>query len=283
MPSADDQPGRDRAGRQQPPAAHRRREPPPAHRCPSRQRYGRLERRADSRHGEPGRIRRRGQHLPAQLHRQRRERHPGLRGPAPEPAQPPPRRGVRDTGPLRRRARPGPAAGHLLDHPPGGLRAIQPPRQHERRQQHMSHPARAAAQPRHEDPPAAARLPHPSPVPRPEHHPPGARWAARARELHLAAGRRIGIDRHRARPYDGHGDTAAPDPSSQSVAKRGEEGSSLSLHADSKILAAQQQPGGDIVKEHGRTPGTDAQEIRPSTPGAQITPWLVRETNRYWL
>ena len=53
--------------------------------------------------------------------------------------------------------------------------------------------------------------------------------------------------------------------SPRSVAKRGEEGSSRSLHGDSKILAAQQQPGGHIVKEHGRTPGTDAQEIRPST------------------
>jgi hypothetical protein len=48
------------------------------------------------------------------------------------------------------------------------------------------------------------------------------------------------------------------------VTNEGEEGS-LTLKQDGKILARPQQPGSNITKEHGRRPGPDAQEIRPST------------------
>src|SRR5436190_17274693 len=40
---------------------------------------------------------------------------------------------------------------------------------------------------------------------RPEHQRPGTRRAVRAREPQITAGRRLRIDRKRARPYDGHG------------------------------------------------------------------------------
>jgi hypothetical protein len=44
-----------------------------------------------------------------------------------------------------------------------------------------------------------------APVLRPEHQRRVTRRAVRAREPHLTAGRRVRIDRKRARPYDGHG------------------------------------------------------------------------------
>jgi hypothetical protein len=67
----------------------------------------------------------------------------------------------------------------------------------------MSHPARAAAQPRHEHLPAAARGPDMPPVTRPEHQRPGARRADRTGDRHSTARPHIGIDRQQARPYDG--------------------------------------------------------------------------------
>ena len=67
----------------------------------------------------------------------------------------------------------------------------------------MSHPARAAAQPRHEHLPAPARRPDIPPVTRPEHQRPGARRAGRAGDRNITARPHIGIDRQRARPYDG--------------------------------------------------------------------------------
>ncbi len=68
----------------------------------------------------------------------------------------------------------------------------------------MTHPARPAALARHEDPPAPPGCADMPPVTRPQHHRPAARRAVQARELHLTAGHHAGIDRQRARPYDGH-------------------------------------------------------------------------------
>ncbi len=76
-------------------------------------------------------------------------------------------RGQGTGAPSRGRADPAPAAGHLRDHRPDDLRRVQPPRQRERRQQRVAHPAPRAPQPGHEDLPAAARLPDITPVPRP--------------------------------------------------------------------------------------------------------------------
>src|ERR1019366_2317769 len=121
---------------------------------------------------------------------------------------------IRHPGPLRRRPHPAPAAGHLPDDLPDHLRDIQPPGQHERREQGMTHLAGPAPDPGHEDPHADARVPDIPPVPGPEHHRDGARRAVRTRELHLPAGRRIHTGRQRARPYDGHGRHTASDPSS---------------------------------------------------------------------
>jgi len=66
------------------------------------------------------------------------------------------------------------------------------------------------------------------------------------------------------------GDTAS-DPSSRSAQKRGEEGS-LTFNKDTTILTRPQAGReGDIVEEHGRAPGRDAQIVRPSTPT-----WVLR-------
>src|SRR5215472_15253335 len=68
----------------------------------------------------------------------------------------------------------------------------------------MAHLAAPAPQPGDEVLPAAARRPDMTPVPRPEHQPPGARRARRTGELHLPPGCHVRIDRQRARPYHGH-------------------------------------------------------------------------------
>src|SRR5258707_3854223 len=64
-----------------------------------------------------------------------------------------------------------------------------------------------------------------TPVPRPEHQRPRARRAVRTGELHVTAGRHIGVDRKRARPYDGHQATHRLGSLPAIGAKRGEEGS----------------------------------------------------------
>ena len=97
---------------------------------------------ADRGQREPARLSGRADRLPAQLDGQRRERHPQLRGARPEPPHPPARGRMRHARPRRRRAHPAHAAGHLPDHRADGLGHIQPPGQHERRQQRMTHPAR---------------------------------------------------------------------------------------------------------------------------------------------
>ncbi len=108
---------------------------------------------------------------------------------------------------------PHPPARDLPDHRAGRLGRVQPPGQHERRQQRMSHPAAAAPDPRDEDlplPPLPADMP---PVTRPEHHRPRARRALRPRHPHRPSHRRVRIDRQRARPYHGHGESPPQIPS----------------------------------------------------------------------
>ena len=147
-----------------------------------------------------------------------------------------PRGRIRNPQPCRCRAHPACAACHLPDYRADRLGHVQPPGQHERRQQRMAHPARAAAHPGHEDLPAAARRPDMPPVTGPEHQRPGARRADRARDLHLAASCHISIDRQRARPYDGHGRLTASGSLLAVGAKRGEKGS-FTFSRDRKILA----------------------------------------------
>ena len=210
------------------------------------------------------RLSRRADRLAAQIDGQRRERDPEFPGTCPEPAHPAPRRGMRHAGPGGRRPDPACAPGHLPDHHADRLGEVQPPGQHERGQQRMAHPARAAPHPGHEDLPAPARRPDMPPVTRPEHQRPGARRADRTGDLHLAASRHIRIDRQRARPYDGHGRLTASDPSPRSASNEARRDPSRSPKTG-KSWPAQRQPGGGIVKEHGQTRGRDAQEIRPST------------------
>ena len=166
---------------------------------------------------------------------------PSSRAPRPEPADPAASGFVRHTRPLRGRAHPADATGDLIDHRADGLGHIQPPGQHERRQQRMAHPARRAPQPGHEDPPAPARLPDITPVPRPEHQRPGTRRAGRPGELHATASRHVGIDRERAGPYDDHGRHRLGSLLAIG-AKRGEEGS-LTFNGDTTILTRPQQAG----------------------------------------
>ena len=75
-------------GGDQPAAGHCRREPPRAEPAPSGQAGGRGERGADRGQREPARSSRRRDRLTAQLHGQRRERRPQLRGASPEPVDP---------------------------------------------------------------------------------------------------------------------------------------------------------------------------------------------------
>ena len=112
---------------------------------------------------------------------------------------------MRHTRPFRGRPHTAHAGGYLLDHRADRLGHIQPPGQHDRRQQRVAHPAAPAPQPGHEDLPAAAPSPDIAPVARPERHRPATRRAARARHLHPAAGCHVSIDRKRAWPYHGHG------------------------------------------------------------------------------
>ena len=117
-------------------------------RQPPRQAGGRAERRADRGQREPARLRGRADRLPAQLHRQRRERHPELRRRGPGTAAPSPRAVVYGT-PARAAAGRTPHAppATCRDHRADRLGHIQPPGQHERRQQRMAHPARRAPHP----------------------------------------------------------------------------------------------------------------------------------------
>ena len=218
---------------------------------------------ASANRARPGRRRDR---RTAQLHRQRRERHPQLPAAGPEPADPAAGGLIRHPRPFRRRADPAPAAGHLGEHRADGLGHIQPPGQRERRQQRVAHPARRAPQPGHEDLPAPARLPDITPVPRPEHQRRGTRRAARARETHVTPGRHVRIDRKRARPIRWPQATPPRIPSRgrrNTKARRG----SLTFNGDTTILTRPQAGRkGDIAEEHGRAPSRDAQIVRPSTP-----------------
>ena len=79
-----------------------------------------------------------------------------LPGPRGEPADPAPRRRERHPRRARSRAHPALPACCLRDHQPGVLGRVQPPGQHERRQQRMGYPAAAAPGPPDEDLPAPA-------------------------------------------------------------------------------------------------------------------------------
>ena len=127
-------------------------------------------------------------------------RHPGRDDPAPEPSRErrtgAPTRGRSYTAPrpaprpgAPRTARPPPRRPHRRS--PGH---IQPPGQHERRQQRVAHPAAPAPHPRNEDPHAAPGLADVTPVPRPEHQRPPTQRARRTREPRPPARHRIGID-----------------------------------------------------------------------------------------
>ncbi len=112
-----------------------------------------------------------------------------------------------------------------------------------------------------------------TPVARPEHQRPRARRARRARrtrELHLPPGRHLRIDRHRARPYHGHGRHRFGSLPA-TVAKRRRGGIPHVQGGRPKSWPARAQPGSNNVKEHGRNPGRDAQEVRPSTGRATHT------------
>ena len=73
---------------------------------------GRGKRGADRGQREPARPGRRRDRRTAQLHRQRRERHPQLLAAGPEPADPAAGGLIRHPRPSRGRADPAPAAGH---------------------------------------------------------------------------------------------------------------------------------------------------------------------------
>ena len=165
--------------------------------------------RADRGQRKAARLSGRADRFAAQIDGQRRKRDPEFPGACPEPAHPAPGRGMRHAGPRSRWPDPARAPGHLPDHRADSLGHVQPPGQHERRQQRMAHPAQAAPHPGHEDLRAAAARqasrPDMPPVTRPEHQRHAARRAGRAGDLHLPASRHIRIDRQRARPYDGHG------------------------------------------------------------------------------
>ncbi len=131
----------------------------------------------------------------------------------------------------------------------------------------MTHPARPAALPRHEDPPAPPRCADMPPVTRPQHHRPAARRAVQARELHITAGHHVGIDRQRARPYDGHRRQHRHGSLPASVANEARRDPSRSGGPPNPRPAVA-TGGGIIAKEHGRTAAGDAQEVRPSTTGS---------------
>ena len=147
----------------------------------------------------PGRDR-----LPARLHRHRRERHP-----------PAPRRGPGTGGPSRGRSHTAPPPVP----PPGGPRTRRRPPRRAPSRWSRPHPAArpsvnagssARLTPHRAHRSRARRSSSTGPPPghhagtRPEHQRPGTRRAVRAREPQVTAGRRIRIDRKRARPYDGH-------------------------------------------------------------------------------
>ena len=165
--------GRDCVGRDQPPAAHRRREPPPAQRQPipagrrAAPNAAPIAANANRPASADGRTA-----SPPSSTASAANATPSSGARAPN-RRTQPRAVVYGTpSPRRRRPHPAPPAGHLRDHRADRLGRIQPPGQHERRQQRMTHPARPAPQPRHEDLPAPARRPDMTPVPRPQHHRP---------------------------------------------------------------------------------------------------------------
>src|SRR5713101_1130069 len=61
------------------------------------------------------------------------------------------------------------------------------------------------------------------------------------------------------------GDTAS-DPSPRPWPNEGEKGSLTSNKGTEKSWPARNGQGSSIAKEHGRRPGRDGQEVRPSTP-----------------
>ena len=218
----------------------------------------------------------RADRLPAQLHRQRRERHAQLPGAA-RNRRTQPRAVVCGT--------PGRAAAGRTPHPRPATSAITAPivSAVSSRQASTNAGSSAWLTPHgahrtlgtkifRQRPPAASR-PDMPPVTGPERQRPAAQRAIRAGDLHLPASRHIRIDRQRARPYDGHGRLTASDPSPRSASNEARRDPSRSAKTG-KSWPAQRQPGGDIVKEHGQTRGRDAQEVKPSTPGTTFRPGM---------
>ncbi len=115
------------------------------------------------------------------------------------------------------------------------------------------------------------------PVTRPEHQRPGARRADRARDLHLPASRHIGIDRQRARPYDGHGRLTASGSLPAIGAKPGEEGSHT-FKGDSRILT---RPKGARRQDRQRArPDTRQGRSGNQAVNNQPAPALPRRAHR---
>src|SRR6185437_2653768 len=130
-----------------------------------------------------------------------------------------------------------------------------------------------------EDLPAAARMPCPAPVPRPEHHRPPARRATRPRNLNIPPRHRIRVDRQRARPYDGqrrHRLRSLP----ATVAKRRRGGITHTTTQTAKSWPPRSSQAPDMKKERGRTPRPDTQIIRSSTTGHNIKVHRCREYQR---
>jgi hypothetical protein len=134
-----------------------------------------------------------------------------------KPADPIPRRRVRNTDAFGGRADPGPARGHRVDHVADRIDAIQTADQHEARDQRVRHrapPALPAADPNTVTHPAGADR---TPIARPEPHSRAARRAIRSRHHGRLTGGRVHIDGIGARPYDGHQCESTSEPLSARV------------------------------------------------------------------
>ena len=238
-----------------------------------------------SRPAQTGPAQRRADRLPAQLHRQRRERDAELPGARPEPPHPAPRRRMRHPRPGRRR--------------PDPARAARPP-------------ARSPRRPSRPDP--AAR---PARTPAAAHGSPGtgrtAPWARRSSGTGPPPGHAASNQTRTpaARRTTGRPGAGPPPPGQPPHKHRPAAGTAIrwprathrlgSLPAiganearrdpsrspkTGKSWPAQRQPGGDIVKKHGQTRGRDAQEIRPShvsRPVASQSGPFARACQLIWL
>ena len=118
--------------------------------------------------------------------------------------------------------------------------------------------------PRHEDLVTQTGLANVATVSRPERHRRRARWTIRSWELEVSASSHVGVDGQGAGPYDGHGRYTALDPSRvQGQIGRGRGPSRSGTAHPRKIVGAAANES--VVKEHGRKPRLNAQEVRPST------------------